>query len=146
MTASTRRARRLFIGGLAAALASAPAWSQTASAAAPAISPAQSLVSTAIGLAVVIGLILAAAWVMRRLGGQTGFARGSLQVVAAASVGQRERVVLVRHADSLLVLGVAPGQVSLLKEMPAPSDAPAASVGTPSFLDRLRDAARGPRS
>ncbi len=92
-----------------------------------------------IGLAVVVALIFALGWLMRRLNGPGGLQRGPLRVVGATSVGQRERVVLVRYQDSILVLGVAAGHISLLKETPAPVEpSPSGGTETPSFLARLR--------
>jgi flagellar protein FliO/FliZ len=64
-----------------------------------------------------------------------------VQVVGGASVGPRERVVVVRYAGETLLLGVAPGQVSLLRVQPDAGE-PAVETGptAPSFVDRLRAA------
>jgi flagellar protein FliO/FliZ len=71
----------------------------------------------ALGLAAVLGLILAAGWVMKRTAiGKS--APGMIRVVAGAAVGQRERVVIVDIADVRMVLGVAPGRVTTLHTMP----------------------------
>lgn len=70
-------------------------------------------------LVLIIALILACAWVFRRLGGvHTGTSK-QLNVVGSIAVGQRERVVIVAVGDTWLVLGVAAGQVTKLHEMPA---------------------------
>src|SRR5690554_7734863 len=70
-------------------------------------------------LVLIIALILACAWVFRRLGGvQTGSSK-QLNVVGSIGIGQRERVVIVAVGDTWLVLGVAAGQVTKLHEMPA---------------------------
>ncbi len=97
-----------------------------------------------VGLAIVVALIFAAAWAMRKIGPR-GRSSGAVQVVGGASVGPRERVVVVRFGTRTLLLGVAPGQVSLLHAgepgdaLDEPSDATAPA---PRFVDRLR-AARG---
>jgi flagellar protein FliO/FliZ len=71
----------------------------------------------ALGLAAVLGLILAAGWVMKRTAiGKS--APGMIKVLAGAAVGQRERVVLVEVGDVRMVLGVAPGQVTALHAIP----------------------------
>jgi len=62
-------------------------------------------------------------------------------------LGQRERVVIVEVAGTWLVLGVAPGQVSKLHELPAPAAdaAPASPVDAPlpgSFAERFGQALR----
>ena len=78
---------------------------------------AGSMLQFAFGLAVVLGLILAAGWFMKRFNVGPS-AAGTVKVVAGASVGQRERVVVVEVGDSWLVLGVAPGRVNALHTMP----------------------------
>ncbi len=70
-------------------------------------------------LAAVIGLILAAAWAARRYGGATLLGAGSqIRTVAATNVGQRERVLLLEVHGVQLLVGVAAGGVSLLREFP----------------------------
>jgi flagellar protein FliO/FliZ len=67
---------------------------------------------------------------------------GIVQVVGGASVGPREKVVVVRFGQQTLLLGVAPGQVSLLHTADA-SELADEAVGQPSaprFIDRLRAA------
>jgi len=104
-------------------------------------SPTFGILNALAGLAVVIALIFAIAWLMRRMGGPAAFQKGPMHILGTTSVGQRERVVLVRYQDSVLVLGVAPGQVTLLKESAAAPD-----IGVdhqpafPSFIARLRAA------
>ena len=104
--------------------------------------PAFGILNAVAGLAVVVALIFAIAWLMRRMGGPAGFQKGPVRVLGATSVGQRERVVLVRYQDSILVLGVAPGQVTLLKESAAPPAGAARheTAAVPSFIARLRAA------
>ena len=70
----------------------------------------------AFGLAMVLGLIVAAGWFMKRFSIGPS-ASGLVKVVAGAAVGQRERVVVVEVGDTWMVLGVAPGRVSPLHTM-----------------------------
>jgi flagellar protein FliO/FliZ len=104
-----------------------------------AVSPALGLLQTLLGLAVVIGLIFATSWLMRRVAPQ-GMNRGPIRVVASAAVGPRERVVVVRFEGDLLTLGVAPGHVVLLQSKSLPEDTPVAGdpVGEPAFAARLK--------
>lgn len=72
----------------------------------------------------IIAVILVAACLAKRLGfgGKTAGARG-LKVTASASVGTRERVVIVDVEDARLVLGVTPTQINLLHKLPpAPAE------------------------
>lgn len=70
------------------------------------------------GFAVVIALIFASLWLLKRLSAPRGQAAGLLKVIAATAVGPRERVVVVELGDNWLVLGVAPGQVTSLHQLP----------------------------
>lgn len=98
------------------------------------------LLQATLGLALVLGMIVAVAWVVKRL--TPGSLRGTgvpLTIVASQSVGQRERVVVVEVADQWLVLGVAPGRVSALSTLPKgllPPAAPALSTPFTAALSR----------
>lgn len=85
------------------------------------------------GLLVVLALLLGALWLLRRLGQPQGVAAGLLRVVAGVTVGPRERVVIIELGESWLVLGVAPGQVSTLAEIPRQPLPPAATGGGGDF-------------
>lgn len=86
-----------------------------------------------LGLAIVLALLVGSLWVLKRLGVQRGGGAGLLRVVAGAAVGTRERVVIVEIGSTWLVLGVAPGHVSALAEVPRQSaPAPAATPDSPS--------------
>lgn len=70
-------------------------------------------------LIAIIALILAAAWLVKRLGfapKRTGV--NGLKISASASLGARERVVVVDVDDARLVLGVTAGQINLLHKLP----------------------------
>ncbi len=86
---------------------------------------AASLGQMLFGLAVVIALLLACLWAIRRLSAPRG-GSAAIKVLGAAAVGPRERVVLVALGEKVLVLGVAPGNIRTLHVMPA-DELPAAS-------------------
>ena len=92
---------------------------------------AGSMLQFAFGLAIVLGLIVAAGWFMKRfsLGPSAG---GLVKVIAGASVGQRERVVVVEIGDTWMVLGVAPGRVNALHTMPRGEIGAAVTPGSPT--------------
>ncbi len=125
--------------------------SETASAAAPApaggtapapmvVEPfsAASLMQLLLGLGLVIVLIFALAWFVRRAGG-LGQSQGGLRVVASLPLSTRERVVLVQAGEHQLLLGVAPGRVNLLQQFDTPVIDPQATPPG-AFADRLREA------
>ena len=95
------------------------------------------------GLGVVIILLFASLWLLKRLSAPRGEAAGMLRVVSGIAVGARERGVVVEIAGNWLVLGVAPGRVTALAEMPRGSAPPApatagSSAGSRDFAGRLR--------
>lgn len=76
------------------------------------------------GLGLVVVMIVALAWALRRLGGLGSVGTGPLQVLGGLSVGPRERVVLLRAGEQQLLLGVAPGRVQTLHVFAEPLATP----------------------
>lgn len=96
-----------------------------------------------VGLAVVVCLIFASLWLMKKLAAPRGTA-GVLRVVGGTAVGPRERIVLVELGDTWLVLGVAPGRVNMLHQLarlvPAESaTAPPPEKGFSSWLQEIAE-------
>jgi flagellar protein FliO/FliZ len=110
----------------------------TVDAVAPEASAAGSLLQVFIGLVAVLLLIVATAWVGKRMGVAPGSASGPLQVVASTSVGTRERVVVVEVGESWLVLGVAPGSVNALATLPRGEARPVTASVPGGFAARLQ--------
>ena len=106
----------------------APAPAALAQSAPPAVDAGAGLLAVILGLGVVIALLVGALWLLKRLTAPRGAAAGLLRVVAGAAVGPRERVVLVEVGDAWLVLGVAPGQVNALHQLPRQAVAPDAAA------------------
>jgi len=97
-----------------------------------------SAVQMIVGLLVVLGLLVGALWLLKRIGQPQGAAAGLLRVVAGVTVGPRERVVILELGNSWLVLGVAPGQVSTLAEIPRQETTPPAKTPAPAdFVGQL---------
>jgi flagellar protein FliO/FliZ len=81
--------------------------------------PASSnLLQMLLGLVGILALLFGSLWLLKKLATQRSVAAGLLRVVAATAVGGRERVVIVEVGSTWLVLGVAPGRVSALAEIP----------------------------
>ena len=114
---------------------------------APTVSAASSLLQVFIGLVAVLLLIGATAWVAKRFGVAQGGSSSLLRVVSSASVGTRERVVMVEVGDSWLVVGVAPGSVNVLTTLPRgeiqPSTANSLNAGFAARLNHLIEKRRG---
>lgn len=95
------------------------------------------------GLALVLALIFLSAWLARRFGGMSRLAPGQFQVLAAASLGARERAVLLQVGGKQLVLGVAPGRVETLCVLEGADRVPiepATAEPLPPFARKLAEA------
>ena len=73
-----------------------------------------------IALAIVLGLAyvclrLLRRWQERGMGGREGEVQRELRFVRALAVGQRERLMLVEAEGELMLIGVAAGSVTLLR-------------------------------
>ena len=94
----------------------------------------------ALALVFILGLMAAAAWLLRRSGLAPRTGTSHLKVVSQLALGPRERVVIVEAGDRWLLLGVGAGGITRLGTMPrsanAGTEAPAASFG--ALLDKLR--------
>jgi len=120
-----------------------PALAQAADA--PAVSAAGSLLQVFIGLVAVLLLIAATAWVGKRFGIARSGSSGLLQVISSASVGARERVVVVEVGESWLVVGVAPGSVNALTTLPKGTlQPPSPSIPGAPFAARLQQLLENP--
>jgi flagellar protein FliO/FliZ len=122
--------------------AAAAAGSQPAKAPFTALSPSQdpmamaSLWQLTLGMLVVLGLILAIAWLLKRSGRFQMAAGGGLRVLGGLSMGSRERVVLIQAGETQLLLGVAPGRVQTLHVLDQPLQ-PQHAAATAGFAEQL---------
>jgi flagellar protein FliO/FliZ len=81
-----------------------------------------SLTPLLVGLLLVLVLIPAAAWLLRRAGlAQPGPASG-VRVVAQLPLGPRDRIVIIEVADRRWLLGVSPSGIQRLGTLPAGGD------------------------
>jgi len=122
----------------AAPAAAAPAPAPATVTSAP--SSAGSLLQVIFGLIVVLGLLAGALWVLKRVGGGRLTGGSVVKIVGGVSVGNRERVMVVEVADQWIVIGVAPGQVSKLADMPRQEQQQGAAAlpGAPNFSAWLK--------
>lgn len=85
---------------------------------APSVIGGSQIFSLFAGTLFVLAVIAGIAWLLKRIAPRGYGAGGVLRVVAGTAVGQRERVVVVEIGSSWLVVGVTPGSVNLLQQMP----------------------------
>ncbi|HEY5850087.1 MAG TPA: flagellar biosynthetic protein FliO [Lysobacter sp.] len=105
--------------------------------AAPVASPATagSIGGAVFALVVVIGLILALAWLAKRMPGLGGASNPALRIVGSLALGPRERLVVVAVGDTQLLLGVGAGGTRTLHTLDRPL--PVAGQATPAFAQLL---------
>lgn len=117
-------------------------WAVANSASLPAAAPssAGSLLQVLFALVFVLGLIVAAAWMMRRFSLVPGGSGGALRVVSGVMVGPRERVVIVEIQERWLVLGVTGEQVNLLHTLDKPEGIMTPTPAAPAFAQWLQSA------
>jgi flagellar protein FliO/FliZ len=123
--------------GTGVALLAAAAHAQT-QAPAPATGP--SLTPLLFGLLLVLALIPAAAWLLRRAGLAQSASNSGLRVVAQLALGPRDRIVIIEVADRRWMLGVSASGIRRLGTLPAGTDAgaPPAAPSERSFSDIIR--------
>ena len=118
------------------ALPYANAWAESA-AEAPGVS-AGAILQMLLSLALIIGLLFAGAYILRRLNGGRSFGQGGpLRVVGGLTISPRERIVLIEVGDTWLVVGVVPGQIKTLHSLPK-GELPAAQNADKPFGQWLK--------
>lgn len=91
-------------------------------------STAGSLAQVTLSLLLVLAIVFAAAWLMRRMRGFGRFGANTIQIIADAPLGAKERAVLIQVGQQQLLLGVAPGHINMLHVLAEP----VSSVTNPS--------------
>lgn len=87
-----------------------------------------------LGLGVVVALLLASLWLIKRLSAPRGPAAG-LKVLGGVAIGSRERLVLVEVGDKVLVLGVTANNINTLHT----TDAGSLALTTPTGSSERRE-------
>lgn len=82
--------------------------------AAPAVSGVEVLGQVTLSLLLVVALLLALAWALRRFNRLQPQGSTSLRLVGGLSVGARERILLVEAEDRRLLVGVSPAGLRTL--------------------------------
>jgi flagellar protein FliO/FliZ len=100
-----------------------------------------SLTPLLVGLVLVVALIPAAAWLLRRAGLAQPASTTGLRVVAQLPLGPRDRIVIIEVADRRWMLGVSPSGIRRLGTLPAGGDTdvapPAPERGFSDIFRRL---------
>jgi flagellar protein FliO/FliZ len=93
-----------------------------------------------LAMVLVLGALLGAAWLARRVRGAGAASSSELKVLAQVSLGTRERAVLLRVGAMQVLVGVAPGNVRTLHVIAGvaePDVAGPPEVARPTFKSML---------
>lgn len=86
-----------------------------------------------LGLALIIGLLVLCAYLLRRFGAGRAFGNtGPLRIVGGLMISPRERIVLIEVGETWLVVGIVPGQIKTLHTLPK-GELPAGGDGESRF-------------
>ena len=96
-----------------------------------------SLWQLTLGMVLVLGLIIAIAWLLKRSGRFQMAAGGGLRLLGGLSMGARERVVLLQVGETQLLVGVAPGRVQTLHVLDKPLESVHEAAAVPAFAEQL---------
>ncbi len=99
-------------------------------------------------LILVLIVIFVLAWLARALQGARITRGAAIRVQGGAQLGAKEKVVLLQVGDQQMLVGVAPGNITLLHrfETPIAPDAEDESAPTSLFAQRLKEALGGKRA
>ncbi|MBF8730756.1 flagellar biosynthetic protein FliO [Pseudomonas guariconensis] len=120
--------------------------SETVIAATQAVAPASAapgslsgqLAQMVFGLLLVVGLIFALAWLLRRMQGATPRGGQVIDIVGSRTIGPRDRLLLVQVGKEQILIGHSPGNIEALHVLAEPVEVPAsARPATPEFAQRL---------
>ena len=84
----------------------------------PAGTSTGSLLQTLLALVLVLAVLGALAWFLKRYGPKVGGGNANLRVVGSLNLGGRERIVVVEVGNEWIVVGASPGRINALATMP----------------------------
>ncbi|MBN2992840.1 flagellar biosynthetic protein FliO [Pseudomonas cedrina subsp. fulgida] len=97
------------------------------------------LTQLVLGLLLVVGLIFALAWLMRRVQ-NAGPGNGQvIEMIGSRALGPRDRLVLVQVGEEQILLGITPGRITPLHVLKTPVDVAETKAATPEFAQRLME-------
>jgi flagellar protein FliO/FliZ len=130
------RAMRCALAG--APLAGAPLATAAAAATVPAAGAAAGFAQVAASLLLIVGVIVALAWLATRLRLTPRAASGGLKVLADVAVGPKERVVLLKVGDAQALVGVGADGIRSLALLDRVVELPAEATPPGAFAERLK--------
>lgn len=96
------------------------------------------IVNTALSLLLIVGAIMALAWLLNKLQGGRSHNGGLINVVASHALGAKERLLVVDVGGRQIVVGVTASQISTLHVLDEPLEVGVSSVERVNFSERLK--------
>ncbi len=98
------------------------------------------LTQLVLGLLLVVGLIFALAWLLRRVQAAGPRNNQLIELLGSRALGPRDRLLLVQVGKEQILLGITPGRITPLHVLKEPVQVPAsAQQATPEFAQRLME-------
>ena len=99
-----------------------------------------SYVQALLALLLIVAVLLGTAWLARKVSGGRMFGQGGMKVIGGIALGPRERLVLVEVGETWLVIGIVPGQIRTLHQLPkgAPLPEELSATAPQSFTSWLQ--------
>jgi len=92
------------------------------------------------GLLLVVGLIFALAWLLRRMQGAAPRGGQVIEIIGSRTIGPRDRLLLVQVGKEQILIGHTPGSIEALHVLAEPVEVPAAArQAAPEFAQRLME-------
>ncbi|GAB6389704.1 flagellar biosynthetic protein FliO [Stutzerimonas marianensis] len=92
-----------------------------------------------LGLLLVIGLIFALAWALRRMQQLNPRSNQAIKLISTQALGPRERLVLVQVGSEQVLVGLSAGRITPLHVLKEPVHLPDAEPANPEFAQRLME-------
>jgi flagellar protein FliO/FliZ len=103
-----------------------------------------SIAQLLLSLLLVVALIFAISWLLKRFRLAAPRGRGDMGVIDELALGPRERIVLVRVGEAQVLLGVGAGGVVALTPLATPIELKQAGTAAAPFALRLRELMKRP--
>ena len=97
------------------------------------------LVQLMLGLLVVVGLIFALAWLLRRIQQIGPRGNQAIKLVSSQILGPRDRLLLVQVGGEQILLGISAGRITPLHVLKEPVPISDGEPATPEFAQRLME-------
>ncbi len=75
-------------------------------------------VQTGFALLLIVAALFGTVWLAKKLSGHRVFGQGGMKIIGSIALGPRERIMLIEIGDDWLVVGVIPGQIRTLHQLP----------------------------